>query len=94
MKPISLQFSEALKVESLLEFPDQYLAHLPREVNGECLRSKPETLGEHMQLVLEYAVRICESNGVFSVIEKLAEETVILLGLFDFGIYPSRSGLG
>lgn len=69
-----------MRVENLLDFPERYLAHLPREVNGIPLQVKPETLGEHMQLVLKNVGLICKMNGLYPIIEKLADDTVTLLG--------------
>src|SRR5690606_17580964 len=80
MNTIHTLLDEALLVENLLEFPNRYLAHLPREVVGKSVQNKPETLGEHMKLVLQNASRICELNDLFIIIEELIGEVVFLVG--------------
>lgn len=83
MKNIESLLSEAMRVDALLDFSERYLAHLPHEVSGKPLRMKPETLGEHMELVLQSAEQICKMNGLFSVIERLIDKTASELGFSD-----------
>ncbi len=86
MKTIKILLDEALRVENILEFPDRYLAHLPREVKGSTIQQKPETLGEHMKLVLQYASLICEMNGLFVIVERLVDEIVSMIEFKHRGI--------
>jgi CRISPR-associated endonuclease/helicase Cas3 len=80
MKTLQTLFSEALRVENLLDYQEYYLAHIPRD-NVSQLKS--ETLGEHMNVVLKIAEQICTINDLFPIIDKLVEETTILLGFSD-----------
>ncbi|MEI7587048.1 CRISPR-associated helicase Cas3' [Runella sp.] len=71
---LSIKLAQAFRVTNLLEHADKYLAHLPRK--GTENTSSPETLGEHMELVLAKVVEICEKNGLESIINNLIVESV------------------
>lgn len=67
MKTIHTLLSEPIQVATLLHQADFYLAHLPPA--GQA--GKKETLAEHMDLVMEYASRLCAANGLSPVTERL-----------------------
>lgn len=78
MHRLSDKLARVFRVEKTLDHADRYLAHLPRK--GKEDSQLPETLGEHMALVLEYAWKICRMHDLDEIIGKLTEETVAKLG--------------
>lgn len=68
------KLAHAQRVDKVLIHAQKYLAHLPRkEGNGI---QDPETLAEHMDLVLEYVEQLCTVHGLDQVIERLVSDVV------------------
>lgn len=78
MQTLTAMLAEAPRAEHLLEYADQYLAHIPRHTDDP---SKPsETLGEHLALVFDHARQVCALHGLDAAVERLVLETVQRLG--------------
>jgi len=78
MKTLSIVLAEVYRAEHLLEHADKYFAHIPKLSDSQ--DKKPETLGEHLVLVLEHARKLCELHGLDGVVERLIAKTVEELG--------------
>lgn len=78
MPTLSDQLARAFRVEKILEHADRYLAHLPRKEKENS--QLPETLGEHMHLVLGIAQKICKSHELDAIVGKLVDEIVVEIG--------------
>lgn len=75
MKPLSTLFNHAVRVDNgLLVNAGKYLAHIPKI--GDPPNKKEETLGEHMDLVLRHARKICDLHGLDFVVEQLIRQVV------------------
>lgn len=72
MKTISALLGEALQVDTVLANAEKYLAHIPKP--GDPHDKKVETLGEHLDLVLSHAHKICDLNGLDFVVERLVRQ--------------------
>ncbi|MCW5921200.1 MAG: CRISPR-associated helicase Cas3' [Saprospiraceae bacterium] len=82
MKPLSIMLGEAMRVENgLLVNAEKYLAHIPKP--GDPADKKAETLGEHLDLVLGHARKICELHGLDAVVERLTRQLVESLKFDD-----------
>ncbi len=80
MQSLSTRLTGAIRVEPLLVHAEKYLAHIPK---AEDDRSKlAETLGQHMDLVLNHALQICKLHHLDPVVERLIEKTVQCLDFF------------
>lgn len=66
--------AENLRAENLLGHAEKYLAHIPK--SGDSYDKKSETLGEHLELVLTHAEKICRLHGLDTVVERLIEHIV------------------
>jgi CRISPR-associated endonuclease/helicase Cas3 len=86
MKTLKSMLAEPLRVENLLENAAKYLAHLPREGKNGPIQLKPETLGEHMNLVLNCALKIVNQHGLERIIDDLIAETVQNLAFSNYEI--------
>jgi len=78
MKTLAAMLAESPRAEQLLEYADQYLAHIPRHTDDPLKRS--ETLDEHMALVFDHAQQVCALHGLDAAVERLVLETVQRLG--------------
>jgi CRISPR-associated endonuclease/helicase Cas3 len=70
-----------LRVEILLANADKYLAHIPKP--GDPADKKSETLGEHLDLVLGHAQKICRLHGLDKTVDRLTRQVVALLKFDD-----------
>lgn len=77
MKALSALLGNAIQVNGVLTHAEKYLAHIPK--HGDPYDKKAETLGEHLELVLEHARKICELHGLDAVAERLIGQIVELL---------------
>jgi CRISPR-associated endonuclease/helicase Cas3 len=77
MKTLSALLGDALKVNGILTHAEKYLAHIPK--HGDPHDKKAETLGEHLDLVLAQAQKICDLHGLDAVAERLIGQVVELL---------------
>ncbi|MDX1913595.1 MAG: CRISPR-associated endonuclease Cas3'', partial [Saprospiraceae bacterium] len=74
MKTLVALLDEAIQVDEILENAGKYLAHIPKP--GDSSDKKNETLGEHLNLVVANARRICELHGLNEVVERLVGQLV------------------
>ena len=66
-----------LRAENLLAHAEKYLAHIPKP--GDPNDKKPETLGEHLELVLTHAEKISQLHGLDAVVGRLVGQIVAQL---------------
>lgn len=79
---MSILLGEAIRVENgLLVNAEKYLAHIPKP--GDPTDKKAETLGEHLDLVLGHAQKICDLHGLSAVVERLTRQVVESLKFDD-----------
>lgn len=63
-----------LRAERLLDHAQKYLAHIPKP--GDPHDKKVETLGEHLDLVLDHAQKIVSLHDLDAVVDRLVGQVV------------------
>jgi len=81
MRLLSDLLAAPLRVEHLLASAEKYLAHIPKP--GDSADKKVETLGQHLTLVLEHALKISRLHGLDTVAEQLVGQVVTHLKFED-----------
>lgn len=77
MRLLSNFLGDPLRAEDILAHAEKYFAHIPKP--GDPADKRAETLGEHVELVLEHARKICRLHGLDTVVERLVGQVVGLL---------------